>query len=119
MDVRAGQRGVEVSGDHVLSTQSYPCHLDVGMRWPGQVHVGDRGESSHGSRADGSGAGRGGRDLALELGRHGREATGLRAVAERRVGVRVMISGSAPFGWPCALVCVSEPVRPNKFLPAL
>ncbi|MFD4675436.1 hypothetical protein ACFWNN_37300 [Lentzea sp. NPDC058450] len=30
-----------------------------------------------------------------------------------------MISGSAPFGWPRPLVCVSEPVRRNKFLPAL
>ncbi|GHH51523.1 hypothetical protein GCM10017774_62060 [Lentzea cavernae] len=117
MHVRARERGVEVSGDHVLSTQSNPCHLDVGMRWPGQVHVGDRGESSHGSRANGVGAGRGGRDLALELGRHGQEATGVRGVAERRVGVRVMISGSEPFGWPSALVLVSEPVRPHKFLP--
>jgi HAMP domain-containing protein len=113
------QRGVEVSGDHVLCTQSNPRHLDVGMRWPGQVHVGDRGESSHGSRANGVGAGRGGRDLALELGRHGQEATGVRRVAERRVGVRVMISPDRPFEWLFPLGFRGEPVRSNKFLRSL
>ncbi|WP_268241216.1 hypothetical protein [Lentzea pudingi] len=42
----------------------------------------------------------------------------MRGVVERRVGVRVMIGGSGPFGWPFALVLAGEPVRANKFLPA-
>ncbi|MGW6446191.1 hypothetical protein [Lentzea sp. NPDC055074] len=42
----------------------------------------------------------------------------MRTVVERRVGVRVMIRRSGPFGWPSALVFVGEPVRPHKFLPA-
>ncbi len=88
---RARQGGEQVSGDHVLGAQRRAAHPHVGVGGRGQVRVDHRGELGHGDRLDAGRARRGGRDLALELGRHARKATGARSVSDRRLRVRGMI----------------------------